>query len=276
MAEQLGLVLLQLHAHLLLLLLLLLHSVDVVQDHLLRVLRRVDLLLVHGLLRRVLSLLQVHFGVLVDPLGARFRIFGRLVHRKVRLACRLSLSDPSDGYRGLRRGARQLRLRSAIDAETLAVERGLGHCLVTVQMVQIIELLLMNCSSGGARQIICILARYLLSHRLGGDARVALVIARGHRSRLVRHHFALLDRAGLFLRRLRADRLVRDDALLMQRVVDRLRGADAVRIGVSALLLLVHVLAQARLFLGRKLLLCVQLGRADDGLGATLRIVLLA
>lgn len=63
----------------------------------------------------------------------------------------------------------------------------------------------------------------------------------------------------------------------MQRVIDRFGGADAPLppVRISALLLLVHVLAQARLFFGRKLLLRVDLRLADDVLGAALRVVLL-
>ena len=66
----------------------------------------------------------------------------------------------------------------------------------------------------------------------------------------------------------------------MQRVIDGFGGADAapgtppVRL-IPALLLLVHVLAQARLFFGRKLLLRVDLRLADDVLRTALRVVLL-
>lgn len=62
----------------------------------------------------------------------------------------------------------------------------------------------------------------------------------------------------------------------MQRVIDRLGGSHAVAICISTLLLLMNILAQARLFFGRELL-GIHLGcRADDVLDATLRVVLLA
>ena len=66
--------LLHVHGHLLVLLLLL-HAIHVVHDHLLGTRRY--LLLVHGLLRRVLGLLQVHLLILSDS-GRSFRL-GRLL-----------------------------------------------------------------------------------------------------------------------------------------------------------------------------------------------------
>jgi glycosyltransferase involved in cell wall biosynthesis len=74
--------------HLLLLLLLLLHAVHVVHYHLLRC----DLLGVHGLLGRVLRLLQMHFLVLNNP-GDRFPFVQLLITRMTR---HLTLRRPAN------------------------------------------------------------------------------------------------------------------------------------------------------------------------------------
>ena len=62
----------------------------------------------------------------------------------------------------------------------------------------------------------------------------------------------------------------------MQRVINCLGCSNALAaIWIPALLFLVHILAQARLFLGRELLLGTDLGLAHDVLAAALRAVLL-
>ena len=117
-------------------------------------------------------------------------------------------------------------------------------------MVHIIKLLLVHDSR--PREVIHILAGNSLAHVLGWDARVALIVARGHGAGLVRDGFALLESAGLFLGGFRAEGLLRDDALLVQCVVNCLGCANAAltTICISTLLFLVHILAQARLFFG--------------------------
>lgn len=105
---------------------------------------------------------------------------------------------------------------------------------------------------------------------------MTLVVVRGHWARLAWDRLALLKGACLFLSRLRAEWLLRDYALLMQRVIDCLRCTDTVRIWIPTFLLFMHVLAQARLFFSRKLLLGRHLRRAHDVLSGTLRGVLLA
>lgn len=89
-------------------LLLLLHAVHVVHDHLFGA--RGDLLLVHGLLGRVLGLLEVHLLIL----NAR-RSFGlgRLLLGQIRLARRLALRGTADRNGRLGGRTRQLRLRGA-------------------------------------------------------------------------------------------------------------------------------------------------------------------
>ena len=74
---------------------------------------------------------------------------------------------------------------------------------------------------------------------------MALIVARGHGAGLVRDGFALLESAGLFLGGFRAEGLLRDDALLVQRVINCLGCANAAlaTIWISTLLFLVHILA---------------------------------
>ena len=142
-------------------------------------------------------------------------------------------------------------------------------------MVHLIELLLVH-GSHWTWEVILVLAGHTLSHRLRWNSRVALIVTGGHWSRLVWDCLcaSLLQRACLFLGGFRAERLLGDYALLMQCVIDCLGGADTLSVRISTLLLLVHVLAQARLFFGWKLLL-IDLRLADDVLGGTLRVILL-
>ena len=102
--------LLHVHGHLLVLLLLL-HAIHVVHDHLLRARR--NLLLVHRLLRRMLSLLQVHLLILDS--GRSFRLT-RLLLSQVRLARRLALRTTTDRNGRLCGRARQFRLGCTGDA----------------------------------------------------------------------------------------------------------------------------------------------------------------
>ena len=123
------LLLLVLHVHRhLLLLLLLLHAVHVVHDHLLGA--GGDLLLVHGLLGRVLRLLQVHLLVLHDA-GCSLRLGRLAVLGQVRLARRLALRGARDRDGGLRGRARQLRLGGTGHAEAGTAPVVLGRMVAT-------------------------------------------------------------------------------------------------------------------------------------------------
>lgn len=108
-----SLVLLHLILHLLVL-----HTIHVVHDHLLGVVWH--FLGIHGLLWRVLSLLQMNLLILNS---GRFGAFARegLWVSKRRLARCLALRAAADGNCRLSRAARKLRLRSASYAQSLPV-----------------------------------------------------------------------------------------------------------------------------------------------------------
>lgn len=127
------------------------------------------------------------------------------------------------------------------------------------------------------REVASVLTRDSLGCRLRRHARVTLVVVWSHRALLVRNCLALLERAWLFLCGLRAERLLRDYTLLMHRVINCLGSANAAMcIWISALLFFVHILAQARLFLGWQLLFSCHLWGAGNVRGGPLRGVLLA
>ena len=129
----------------------------------------------------------------------------------------------------------------------------------------------------GAGKVASILARNTLNGRFRSHAWVTLVVVRGHGAGLVWDSLALLEGAWLFLGGLRAERLLRDNALLMKRIVNCFRGADtAMCVWISTLLLFVNILAQARLFFGWQLLLSCHLGGVSNVSGRPLRGVILA
>lgn len=76
-------------------------------------------------------------------------------------------------------------------------------------------------------------------------------VIRSQRSLLVHTgtRLSLLHRACIFLRELMTECILRHDALLVQRVIYCLRGTQTVRVPISTLLLLVHILAQTSLLL---------------------------
>ena len=86
------------------------------------------------------------------------------------------------------------------------------------------------------------------------DARVARVVRR-EGSLLVGARLGLLHRADLLGGEFVRELVLRHDTLLVQRVINGLRGAKTMCITISTLLFLVDVLAQARLLLSRKLVL---------------------
>ena len=106
---------------------------------------------------------------------------------------------------------------------------------------------------------------------------MALVIG-GHRARLIRETFALFKSARLFLGHFTAQSVLRNYTVLVESVINGFRRAHAMGIRVPALLLLVHVLAQARLLFRRELLVlltCSHSSSAYNVGGGALRLVLL-
>ena len=219
---------------------LILHTVHIIHNHLL--LRgRVHLLWIHCLLRWVLHLLQMHLLVL-DALRLASFDWVALWLTEIGLTSCLPLCSSTDCDIGLARAAAQLLFRCACYAQSLPV-------VITMAAMMAI-LLVVHFGKGVVLLLeVVIWAANMLDARLWGHTRVASVV-RSHRPRLI-WHLWLLELSYFLLRHICAQLVLRDNTLLVDRIVDSFWITNTVRIWVPTLLLFVYILAESSLFLGR-------------------------